>query len=376
MPRIQAVTPSTRVPVRDRLGRVIDEQIDLEHELERGQAAEPSPRSLRRTLIWLAITGVSLYLVAPSLLDTLSSWRDIDEVAPVWLLAMAGLQAASLVCLWAMQRLAIHVRGWHAVATSQLAGNAIAKVAPGGGAIGAALQYRMLVQAGVEPSRAVSGLTATNLLVFTVLLALPVLAIPAIASGSVNSGLVHATVVGAVVFAALFALGVVLLALDGPLVWLGASGQRLRNRLRRGRAPLRGLPARLVRERDRLLATLGPRWKEALAASVGRWAFDYGSLLAALAALGSTPRPALVLLAFCTAQLLTLVPVTPGGLGFVEAGLTATLTLAGVPPGKAVLATFAYRLFTYWLPLPLGLLGVALHRRRYGGDAVPATTTG
>jgi uncharacterized protein (TIRG00374 family) len=361
------VTPSKRVPVRDRLGRVIDEQIDLEHELERAQAAEPSPRSLRRTLIWLAITGVSLYLVAPSLIDTLSSWRDIDEVAPGWLLAMAALQAASLWCLWALQRLAVHTRDWYAVATSQLAGNAIAKVAPGGGAIGAALQYRMLVQVGIEPSRVVSGLTATNLLVFTVLLALPVLAIPAIASGSVNSGLVHATVVGAGVFTALFALGVLLLALDGPLAWLGRNAQRLRNSMRSARNPVHGLPARLVRERDLLLATLGARWKEALAASVGRWAFDYGSLLVALAALDSTPRPALVLLAFCTAQLLTLVPVTPGGLGFVEAGLTATLTLAGVPPGKAVLATFAYRLFTYWLPLPLGLLGVALHRRRYGG---------
>jgi uncharacterized membrane protein YbhN (UPF0104 family) len=36
-----------------------------------------------------------------------------------------------------------------------------------------------------------------------------------------------------------------------------------------------------------------------------------------------------------------------------------------------VLATFLYRLFTYWLPLPLGLLGLALHRRHTGdGDAV------
>ena len=72
-----------------------------------------------------------------------------------------------------------------------------------------------------------------------------------------------------------------------------------------------------------------------------------------------------MLLAFCAAQLLAQIPATPGGLGFVEAGLTATLVLAGVGAGDAVLATFAYRLFTYWLPLPLGLLGAVLHRRRY-----------
>ena len=51
------------------------------------------------------------------------------------------------------------------------------------------------------------------------------------------------------------------------------------------------------------------------------------------------------------------IPPTPGGLGFVEAGLSATLTLAGVAAGTAVVATFAYRLFAYWLQLPLGLVG-------------------
>src|SRR5262249_59212388 len=102
--------------------------------------------------------------------------------------------------------------------------------------------------------------------------------------------------------------------------------------------------------------------------TVARWAFDYATLLAALAAVGSHARPALVLLAFCGAQVLTQIPVTPGGLGFVEAGLTALLKLAGVSTGDAVLATFAYRLFSYWLPLPPGLVGVAF--------APPVRTTG
>ena len=34
--------------------------------------------------------------------------------------------------------------------TSQLAGNALSKIAPGGGAVGAAVQYRMLVDAGMD----------------------------------------------------------------------------------------------------------------------------------------------------------------------------------------------------------------------------------
>ena len=354
-----------RVRVGDRLERAIEQRADVEGEIERG-AAEQRPRSsLKRTLFWLVVTGVSLYLVAPSVLETLRSWRSIRELAPAWLAVMAALQAATLVCLWALQRLALHIRGWYAVASSQLAGNALSKIAPGGGAMGAALQYRMLVQAGFARAPVVAGLTAASLLVFAVVLALPVLAVPALARGAVDRSLVEATLLGVGIFVALFAIGVLLIAFDRPLQWVGRTIQRVRNRLRRGAEPLTGLPRRLVRERDRIVGTFGTRWMRALAATIGRWAFDYLSLLAALAAVGSHPRPALVLLAFCAAQVLAQVPVTPGGLGFVEAGLTATLSLAGVAPSDAVLATFAYRLFSYWLMLPLGLVGMALHRHRF-----------
>jgi uncharacterized protein (TIRG00374 family) len=279
---------------------------------------------------------------------------------------MAGLQIATLACLWALQRLAMRAHGWYAIVTSQLAGNALSKIAPGGGAVGAALQYRMLVQAGLRQATVVAGLTAVSLLTFAAVLALPIFAVPAIIRGAADRNLVEATIVGAIVFIGLFALGAVALAFDEPLRRVGRLIQRVRNRLRRRRAePLTGLPSRLLRERDRILATLGPRWKRALLATIGRWAFDYATLLAALAAVGSHPKPALVLLAFCAAQILAQIPITPGGLGFVEAGLTAMLKLAGVAAGDAVLATFAYRLFSYWLPLPVGMAGFVAHRRRY-----------
>jgi hypothetical protein len=257
------------------------------------------------------------------------------------------------------------------VITSQVAGNALSKVAPGGGALGAALQYRMLVQDGVDRTGAVGALTAASLMTFAVVLALPVMAVPAIIGGAVQGTLLKATAIGGGVFVALAAAGAASLASDRPLGWAGRTIQRVRNRLRRHSEPLTGLPRRLLSERDRILATLGPRWKRALLATIGRWAFDYGTLVAALASVGSHPRPALVLLAFCAAQVLAQVPVTPGGLGFVEAGLTATLALAGVAAGDAVLATFAYRLFSYWLPLPAGLAGFLVHRRRLRPSVAP-----
>ena len=346
----------------DRVERAIEERAELADELE--QDAEPA--SLRRritiTSFWLTVCGVSLYLVGPTVLDTLNSADQVRGIAPGWLAAMAGLQLLSIGCLWELQRIALRTRDMTAVATSQLAGNGLAKVAPGGGALGAALQYRMLVQAGLPRAKTASALTATNVMVFAVVLALPVLAVPAIAGGSVNHRLIQATLIGVIVFAGLFGVGVAMLAYDRPLRATGRLVQRVRNRMRRSSAPIEALPDRLILERDRILTTLGRDWKRALAATVGRWGFDYATLLAALAAVGSNPRPSLVLLAFCAAQILAQIPVTPGGVGFVEAGLTATLALAGVSAQDALVATFAYRLFSYWLMLPVGLGAVGVHR--------------
>jgi uncharacterized protein (TIRG00374 family) len=81
---------------------------------------------------------------------------------------------------------------------------------------------------------------------------------------------------------------------------------------------------------------------------------------------GARPHVSLVLLAFCAAQLLGTLPLTPGGLGLVEAGLTGTLALAGVGGGAAVVATLAYRLVSFWLPIPAGAIAAVVHRRRYG----------
>jgi len=347
--------------VGDRVERAIERRADTAGEIERGEQQKPS--RLRRNVIWLAVTCVSLYLVFPSLVDTFGSWRHITRFSILWLVTMAVLQVATNACLWDLQRVALRTRHWRPVIASQLASNALSNIAPGGGPVGAALQYRMLVQAGLPGPQTAAALTAVNVLVFAVVLGLPVLALPGLFRGEVNRSLLEAGIAAIVAFAVTAGVGALLLTTDGPLAWIGRLAQRVRNRLRRKAEPLHGLPARLLRERDRILETLGPRWKRALLATVGRWILDYMTLLAALAAIGSHPRPSLVLLAFCGARALANIPVTPGGLGFVEAGLTAMLVLAGVDAGDAVVATFAYRLFSYWLPLPFGLVGFAIAPR-------------
>ena len=168
----------------------------------------------------------------------------------------------------------------------------------------------------------------------------------------------------------------IVLRTDRPMAALGRAAQRVWNRVTRGhRQPVTGLDKRLLAERDTIRAVLGRNWWQAVVLTAGRLGFDYGCLLTALRATGASPRPSLVLLAYSAVGILALLPVTPGGLGIVEASLSGLLILAGVRPGYAVLATLAYRIASYWLPLLAGLPAYLLFRHRYGrptpGRATP-----
>lgn len=329
----------------------------------------PSPTTRRQIigrLVVLGITAVSLYLLAPSLIQVFASFDELQRINPAWFLLILALEAASFWCVWHLQRLALRTQRWFAVATSQVAGNAFSRVVPAGGAAGVALQYRMLAEAGVPTASAASSLTAVSILTTAVVLALPVLSLPAILGGTpVADGLLRAAWLGLGVFVVMVLVGAVLLWSTGPLLRIGTGAQWLINRLRRHQPPTTDLPERLLAERTLVRDALQSRWWEALLASVGRSMFDYGALLAALLAVGADPDPSLVLLSYVASQVLAMIPITPGGLGFVEAGLTATLALAGVPGALAVVATLAYRLASYWLPLAAGPVAMALFRRRY-----------
>jgi uncharacterized protein (TIRG00374 family) len=326
-----------------------------------------SAGTLARRGVLLAITGLSLYLLAPALLQVFGAYDKLDEFNPLWWIAMVALQIGSYACMWAVQRIAMRADSWGPVITSQLASNSFGRVVPGGVAAAGAMQYAMLARGGVPASQAASGMTASSLLVFGTLLALPLLALPAVLFGApVDPGLGRAALIGGVVFVLLLAAGAAAILRDRPLVAVGRAAQSLRNRVRSSDAQRSDLPQRLLGERNEVRYVLGRNWWQALLFSAGRWVLDYLTLLAALTAVHASPRPSTVLLAFCAAQFLGTLPLTPGGLGFVEAGLTGTLVLAGVGTGASVVATLAYRMVSFWLPIPAGAVAAVLHRRWYG----------
>jgi uncharacterized protein (TIRG00374 family) len=335
-----------------------------------------SPGALTRRGLLLAVTAISLYLLAPALIAVFGAFGELDEISPVSFVAMVALQVGSFACMWGILRLAVRAEHWAPVILSQLAANSAGRVVPGGLATVGAVQYAMLVRAGVPSAAAASGITASALVVFATLLALPLLALPAILTGvAVDPTLTRAALAGAIVFVLMVVVGAASVIWDRPLELIGRGTQALLNRLWRRHEPVTALPERLLRERDIVVGVLGRQWWEALLLAAGRWVLDYLTLVAALYAVGATPRVSLVLLAFCAAQLLGNLPLTPGGLGFVEAGLTGMLALAGVGAGAAVLATLAYRLLSFWLPIPAGAVAAIVHRRRYGAAEVEPPPT-
>jgi hypothetical protein len=314
----------------------------------------------------MLVAFASLYLLWPSLTQVFTSWRSLFELHPGWVAAAVLLEAGSFVATWELQRVALQTRSWYAVATSQLAGNALGRVIPGGMAAAGTLQYQMLIRAGLPSGRIASALTAVSVLLFGIVLALPLLSLPAIIGGTpVAEGLAQAAYLGAGVFALTLLGGALVFVWDRPLRVAGRAATWALNRTLRRRSHVEGLADRLLDERDSLRIAFGERWKAAVVASAGKWILDYLALLACLRAVGAEPNPSLVLLAFVAAAFLGMIPLTPGGLGFVEAGLTGLLALAGVSAGAAVVATLAYRLVSYWLPIPAGGVAYLLFRHRY-----------
>ncbi len=324
-------------------------------------------------ILFLAVGAFTLYGLAPKVLDVFAEAPRLKDINPLWFVAMLLCQLGSFACVWRLTRIAVPQIDWFVASTAQLVSNSVSKVVPGGAPIGAAVGWRMLSVSGVNRAEAGTALASTAFISNGVLFALPLVAVIGSLFGApVPKNLSVVAWGGALVFLVLFAAGFVLVRFNRPLEALGRLIERVAtwiyDRTNRTDPPT---AEGLVAQRDTVVEALGSRWEQALAAAVGNWLLDYLALVTALYAVGARPKLSLVLLAYAVAAVLTMIPITPGGLGFVEAGLVATLALAGIGGEQALLATLAYRISSYWLPLPAGLVAWILFKRRYGNPPNP-----
>ena len=169
-----------------------------------------------------------------------------------------------------------------------------------------------------------------------------------------------------VMCALLLGVGAVMLRKTAPLIFASRIFDRILRivgRLLRKEWSVN--PDNVVRERNRLAQLLGARWGQATAASALNWTFDYLVLVFALYAVDVEPRLSLVMVAYASGAVLSMISITPAGLGFVEVGLTQVLVLSGIPLDVASVAVLAYRGVSLWLPTASGLFAWLAFRYRY-----------
>jgi uncharacterized membrane protein YbhN (UPF0104 family)/tRNA A-37 threonylcarbamoyl transferase component Bud32 len=85
---------------------------------------------------------------------------------------------------------------------------------------------------------------------------------------------------------------------------------------------------------------------------------------AAIRAVGGHPPILATTVVFLAGNAVGSAAPTPGGVGAVEAALSAGLSAIGIPVHEGIPAVLVFRLVTYWLPIPLGWVAyLALERR-------------
>ncbi len=331
------------------------------------RSKDESTEALLKHGLFFALGGIALFLFAPQISDVIRQAPNLRTIRPMWFLIMLLSEFVSFVFVWLLIRTALPGVSWFVAGCAQLVSNAVSRVVPGGAAVGGATLYRMLSVSGVRSGEAGAGLAATSAISTAALFSIPAAALLlALLGAPIPELLWPAAVAGGVLFGMLMAIGAVAVTTEAPLMAVGRLVNLVLSKATSRSAKPRSFdPQRLIQERDTLVDSLGSSWPKAVFAAAANWAFDYLTLVAALYAVGADPRLSIVLLAYAGAAVLTMIPITPGGLGFVEGGLTWLLVVSGISFQNALLATLAYRIVSLWLPILSGALAWLAFRRRY-----------
>ncbi|HET8929347.1 MAG TPA: YbhN family protein [Acidimicrobiales bacterium] len=329
-------------------------------------------KGIRMGVLGLITVVVFIYLVVPLIAD---ARRDVETVSSVnwWmLLAAVGCVMLSLVAYTQLTMVALPgERGSRPISFStliriQLSVKAVTNVVPGGTATGSAVGYRLMTTAGVSGTDTGFALATVGLgsaVILNVLLWIGLLvSIP-------RSGLQP-------VYATVAIIGVVAIALVGALVLLLMKGHGPLDRM--VRAVARHTPRLTPDAASEVLGRVVDHLRELAARpdvirrgiiwAVANWLLEAGSLWICLAAFGEHLPVDSLLVAFGIANVLAAIPITPGGLGFVEVGLASTLVGFGVPFQVVTVSVVAYRVAQFWLPVPLGAASYLSLKIWPGGD--------
>ena len=329
-----------------------------------------------RAIALVLVVGV-FAVVLPRVADYGEVWRIVS-----------GLSGGNVVALAAVALLNLATFGppWMAALPSlslvrslvlSQASTAASSVLPGGDAVGMAMSYAMLRRWGFTVEQVTVGTAATTVwnAFANVLFAVVAVAFLAI-SGESHALLTTTAVIGTAAVAAAIALFAVALHDDGNARLIGGFAERLGNRVLRlvRRRPAGGWGERLVGFRREAIGLLRRRWLALTAATLAGHLTVFLVLLVALRAVdvpSADVNLAEAFAAWALIRIITTVPLTPGGLGVVELGLTGALVSFGGDQERVVTAVLLYRVLTYIPPIAIGGICLLVWRR-IGKAGAPA----
>lgn len=335
-----------------------------------GPTAGKGRRSVARRTIGQTVRVVLFLFVLiqfglPQIAGARRAVHELSRVNPILLVVGFGLEAAAIVAYSYLTRAALprdFAPSGPLLVRIQLATKAVTNVVPGGSAAGSALGYRLLTISGVRGADAGFALATAGLGSAVVLnLLLWIALLVSIPFAGFSPIYVTAALAGVFVLGAFAVVVVLLMKGEAQAVRsLRAVARKVRflHEERLGR-----LVERLARRLRELIADKD-LLRRIVAWAVANWILDAASLWVFVRAFGATARPDSLIVAFCVANVLAAIPITPGGLGVLDVTLASMLLGFGVPSASVGLGVPAYRIVQYWLPIPLG--AVSYFSLRFG----------
>ncbi|HEY7345960.1 MAG TPA: YbhN family protein [Gaiella sp.] len=331
----------------------------------------------------LAVVVVTFVVVLPKIANYGDVWGVVKTLDTAWLLALLAAVVVNIVTFAPPWMIALPGLRFRQALPFTQASTAFTYIAPGGGIVGMAGSYGLLRTWGFGSSEVARAVTLTGVWNQLANLLLPVVAVLLLSiEHQSDAFLSTVAVVGAVVFGVAVCLLALVLWSDGLARGVGEAVESAANRLRHvvRKRPVAGWPDRLVAFRRSTVDLIRRRWAWlTLAALLGNITV-FVVLLVCLRAVGIGASEVTWVEAFAgwsLARALQLIPLTPGGVGPVELGMTGILVGFGGANVEVVAAVLLYRAFTILPTLLLGLATIAAWRwlgpgRTREGVDVPA----
>ena len=319
----------------------------------------------RKTIIGGLVSLVVLAVVFAFLIpkfggyaDALEYVRDMSTPSLV-LLALSSL-VTILVYVWPYQAALPGLKykpGFIVRQTSFAISNAI----PAGGAFGLAVQFAMLRSYSVPLAVATAGIAVTSLWSVLMTLTLPVMGVfAALTTGDLESQWVWAAVIGlAATVVAILLLWLILRA-EASARRVGGWLQRLAKPVTRRQAQPWDATGAVLGLRNSTKDVLLGHWRWVTVANYLVVFAQFGVLWFAIrGVVGDAPTTltlAGAFAAFALSRMASMIPITPGGLGTVDAVLIALLTTFGLTNSQAVAANLVWRAASFVPQVCVGLI--------------------